>query len=125
MNKDEYREYLNSEEWFSLRDKVLEYFGHRCAVCDCGFDLDVHHRTYARAGREDFTDLIALCRECHSMFHNKLPKFDPVRLVALPQHGPIVSAAFERCGTLREIIAYKDSAQFKIDKAADDRDRSA
>lgn len=64
-----YAEYLKSEWWQSQRERVLGAYGHRCAVCDAQENLDVHHRTYANRGFEPLGDLIALCRDCHTLFH--------------------------------------------------------
>jgi len=65
----DYETYLNSREWRMRRKLVLELWGHRCCLCYSGEDLQVHHRTYARIGRELTTDLIVLCRDCHKRHH--------------------------------------------------------
>lgn len=66
---DEYKEYLETEWWRERRKKTLDYYGGRCAVCNSAGLVDVHHRTYERLGQELDSDLIVLCRECHSRFH--------------------------------------------------------
>ncbi len=39
-------------------------------MCNDGSNiLDVHHRMYERRGEERDVDLIVLCHECHSIFH--------------------------------------------------------
>jgi 5-methylcytosine-specific restriction endonuclease McrA len=68
-----YQNYLQSDEWKKRRGKALTYWGHRCAICNSGKYLDVHHRTYANIGKEKMTDLIVLCRKCHTLYHDKLP----------------------------------------------------
>lgn len=71
MNKAAYEAYLQSEQWQSLRVQVLTNAGYRCQVCNNPDGLDVHHRTYERAGNEQLGDLIALCDRCHTMFHEQ------------------------------------------------------
>ena len=66
-----YPEYLRTPEWQARRKQHLKSAGYRCQVCNSsGVIIDVHHRTYERRGEEYYKDLIALCRECHSTFHN-------------------------------------------------------
>jgi 5-methylcytosine-specific restriction endonuclease McrA len=62
--------YLSSEAWQRKRQQV---FGTRLACCKrCGIfgvRLDLHHKTYARFGRERDEDLEILCRTCHDKEH--------------------------------------------------------
>jgi 5-methylcytosine-specific restriction endonuclease McrA len=60
-----YNDYLLSPEWKSKREKVLVFWGHRCALCNSPIRVEVHHRTYDRMGQELMTDLIPLCDKCH------------------------------------------------------------
>ena len=65
-----YEEYLKTPEWQARRKQHLRSVGYRCQVCNAtGVPLDVHHRTYERRGEEHYKDLIALCRDCHELFH--------------------------------------------------------
>ncbi len=67
-----YREYLQSPEWKERRARHLKSAGFRCQICNAADTLlDVHHRTYERRGDEYFKDLIALCRDCHELFHRE------------------------------------------------------
>jgi hypothetical protein len=67
----EYREtYLRSEHWRWQRRLALARAEHRCQVCYSDEQLDVHHRTYQRLGRELPSDLTVLCRSCHENFHH-------------------------------------------------------
>ena len=70
-----YKEYLQTEFWDKQRKGALKRALFRCQLCNKGkaarVTLDVHHRTYERRGRESPEDLIVLCRNCHSNFHNK------------------------------------------------------
>lgn len=73
MKKDQYREYLASEAWQIRRKWKLEQADHRCQVCNSDEQLHVHHRTYDRLGNERENDLTVLCRDCHALFHHRMP----------------------------------------------------
>lgn len=64
--------YLQTQEWQERRAAHLKAAYYRCQVCNAGnAELNVHHRTYARRGREWFKDLLVLCRACHTLFHRE------------------------------------------------------
>ena len=59
-----YTEYIESGKWQDKRSEVLARDNSRCV---CGNPAtDVHHKTYANFGDEPISDLIALCRDCHT-----------------------------------------------------------
>jgi 5-methylcytosine-specific restriction endonuclease McrA len=64
-----YRNYLGTDEWSERRKTVIRRAGFKCQVCAEGGRLHVHHRTYARRGVERIEDMIALCPDCHEIFH--------------------------------------------------------
>lgn len=64
-----YAEYLRSPHWQEVRKEALKRANYRCQVCNADKPLDVHHRTYERLGSELDADVIALCRDCHNLFH--------------------------------------------------------
>lgn len=64
-----YREYLKTPEWAKRREQALQRAKFRCQVCSSPRNLNVHHRTYVRRGREHANDLTVLCRDCHTTFH--------------------------------------------------------
>lgn len=66
-----YHDYLQTEEWKARRIKHLKSAGFGCQVCNGKGLIDIHHRTYERRGNERYTDLIALCRDCHDLFHKQ------------------------------------------------------
>jgi len=69
-----YEDYLFSPHWQRTRDAFLKIIGWKCQICGRkDVPLDVHHNTYENLGREEFGDLVALCRECHELFHNRFP----------------------------------------------------
>ncbi len=68
----DYHEYLASPEWQIKRSAMLWICENRCQICNSSRDqsiLDTHHRTYDRIGNERPGDLIVLCRDCHTLFH--------------------------------------------------------
>jgi len=69
-----YEDYLQTPEWQIRRFAKLWMVGHRCQVCNSPGPLEVHHRTYERRGNELPEDLTALCEDCHSLFHERMPK---------------------------------------------------
>jgi hypothetical protein len=61
-----YRDYLQSDLWKSIRDKVLAKYRHRCIKCG-GQASQVHHRSYhidVLMGH-DIRSLVPMCRNCH------------------------------------------------------------
>lgn len=64
-----YEDYLKTPEWQAIRNVTIERANYRCQVCNAAGPLDVHHRTYERRGQEQPGDVIALCRQCHELFH--------------------------------------------------------
>lgn len=67
-NREQYATYLRSPEWDAKRRGRMALAQYRCEVCNSGEHLQVHHRTYARRGRELLEDLIVLCEPCHELF---------------------------------------------------------
>ena len=64
-----YSDYLASPEWDVTRKAALKAAGYRCQLCNGDGELHVHHRTYERRGVELPRDVIALCADCHQVFH--------------------------------------------------------
>lgn len=69
LKRMRYAAYLRTPEWADTRRIAVDHAGRRCQLCNKPGRLDVHHRTYERRGNEWLTDLIALCRSCHTNFH--------------------------------------------------------
>lgn len=61
----DYPRYLASREWSLLREQVRERSGNHCEHCFIAPQQAVHHLTYERIGREDLSDLMAVCNPCH------------------------------------------------------------
>lgn len=69
MNYADYFAYRQSDHWREMRRLAIEHAEHRCQLCNAAGNLEVHHRTYERLGRERLADLIALCADCHRWHH--------------------------------------------------------
>ena len=70
-----YREvYLRSEDWKNLRAAVLAapIWQGRCWICQHKKKRDVHHLRYRRLYNVRLSDLIPLCRTCHTTLHTLL-----------------------------------------------------
>jgi 5-methylcytosine-specific restriction endonuclease McrA len=67
-----YQQYLLSAEWRAIRQAKLAEAGYRCILCNRSGPLQVHHRSYARLGREHSSDLVVLCKNCHQRHHGVL-----------------------------------------------------
>ena len=76
-----YQEYLKSDHWKKLTEETKRLAGYRCQVCNADGELHTHHRTYERKGDEFQGDLVALCKDCHTLFHGKTEKDRTVQLV--------------------------------------------
>jgi hypothetical protein len=65
-----YRDYLRSEHWASLKEAYRKStLPQECIGCR-SLRYQLHHRSYARIGREQLTDLLPLCGECHRKVHD-------------------------------------------------------
>ena len=88
-----YRDYLRTPEWRVTRAAALERAGHSCSLdVTHTEELEVHHRTYERLGRELAADLVVLCQVCHALHHQQFgrPGPRPSRPVSL---APIAARA--------------------------------
>lgn len=66
-----YYEYLASEEWQRVRQWALALYGGKCHVCNTKRNINVHHKTYERLGKELPDDLMLLCETHHKEYHEK------------------------------------------------------
>ena len=73
----DYAEYLRSLHWKGVRaaffasQRFKRVYHSGCARCGSRDRLELHHKTYARVGSEDLTDLEPLCHSCHGSHHRK------------------------------------------------------
>ena len=71
--RPDYREYIKSRAWAAKRKEALAYHGRKCAICGSDRNLEVHHLTYKRLGREKMKDLQVTCKDCHRIHHEDKP----------------------------------------------------
>lgn len=64
--------YLNSPQWKSKREKILERDQYKCRLCNKTGEIQVHHMTYGNLGNESDLELLSVCKECHSIIHMHL-----------------------------------------------------
>jgi len=63
--------HCQTPHWQALKERKKAATGGRCQLCNTLGKLDLHHRTYERAGAEEWDDVIALCKTCHMQFHKR------------------------------------------------------
>jgi hypothetical protein len=61
-----YQEYLESEDWQKIRQKLQFKCCHFCKICE---DLDKHHKSYKNLGTLSTKDIVVVCRDCHKNLH--------------------------------------------------------
>ena len=69
LEKCRYGDYLKTWHWQRVRNRTLVRYNHRCAICSGMNRVEAHHRSYDRRGAEEDADVIALCHDCHELFH--------------------------------------------------------
>jgi hypothetical protein len=76
-----YCEYMESPEWFELREDWVARWKKThgaepcCEICGARWNTmhgDLHHRSYTHLGHEEDIDLVPLCRSCHGKVHRML-----------------------------------------------------
>lgn len=69
---DTYEEYLESDHWVDFRYQY-ETSGLPCRCLACDYPrFALHHITYSTLGGEGFSDVIPLCKRCHSEIHETI-----------------------------------------------------
>lgn len=71
--KANYEDYLKTDHWRSFRLRAIKRAANKCQLCASTNRLEVHHNDYSRLGGELMTDVVVLCRSCHSLVHGVLP----------------------------------------------------
>lgn len=67
-----YADYLKSEHWKEFKNAYRKCTRMQvCAVCRAPW-VELHHRRYKNLGREEFKDVIPLCRLHHQAVHDWL-----------------------------------------------------
>lgn len=70
--RKEYREeYLRSDEWKKIRDSIMSS-NPDCQCCKEKKASDLHHMVYRHIVDIKVTELLPVCRECHSYIHQAI-----------------------------------------------------
>ncbi len=71
MDKEEYIEYLKSDDWQERRKEMMDEAGWECS--ECGEKAkELHHLSYDNLGFEMlWVDVVPLCSKCHKEVHGK------------------------------------------------------
>jgi len=64
-----YEEYLNSKDWANYKKMFYRCNLNKCWVCGSDKNLNIHHKTYQRLGKEKKGDCLFLCKTCHCEVH--------------------------------------------------------
>lgn len=72
--KGEYEAYMKSDAWAAMKTRWIKSplcKGHVCHAkgCSSSKHIEFHHKTYARLGKENLSDIVMICRECHTKIH--------------------------------------------------------
>lgn len=71
-----YKDFLDTLYWATISEYKKFKSNYKCALCGSNKNLATHHSSYDRHGHEhEYSvieeDLIVLCQNCHSKFHDK------------------------------------------------------
>lgn len=72
-HKMPYSDYLATVYWHMVSYEKKCNVGKACQICGSAKNIQVHHNKYDNRGWEHSVlneDLVCLCRDCHSKFHN-------------------------------------------------------
>lgn len=82
-----YQRYLKSKHWKEFKKEFFKKFGKICIKCDETKSIQVHHKTYKRVHCEEFTDVVALCRNCHLKIHGLKNSKSIIKLIVNPPYS--------------------------------------
>jgi hypothetical protein len=66
-----YERHIRSSQWCNVKRDMIRLRGERCGHCGFRYELQLHHKTYERLGRELISDLELLCERCHKAADKK------------------------------------------------------
>lgn len=66
----EYERYISSEHWTARKRAFWARHPKVCRGCESTDDVQLHHGTYERMGRELDSDLFPVCQTCHTLIHD-------------------------------------------------------
>ena len=71
VTREALQEYLKSDKWADVKRRFRKsklYTG-KCYVCGSKKNINLHHKTYKRFGKEYLRDLLEVCQTCHYAAH--------------------------------------------------------
>lgn len=108
FSKEEYIEYLQSNQWQAKRRLKAKQQNYTCQKCHKKIlkGFNIHHITYKRFKKERLSDLMFLCEDCHKSFHKnrKTGEYKPTRSVGCPICKKGTSFRLQKCW---HFISYK------------------
>ena len=75
ISKERHTRYMESSKWQEVRSRYyksklwIKLLDRKCYCCQEKKSCDLHHKTYKRFENEKLSDLVAICRECHTEVH--------------------------------------------------------
>lgn len=71
FTKKSYQEYLKSDVWKNIRQRVISIHGNICESCGSNKDIQVHHTQYSKKvlTGESLKGLFVICKSCHTKIH--------------------------------------------------------
>lgn len=67
----DYHAYIRSPEWQAVKQRYrASRLPQDCLRCGSSENIELHHRSYRRLGRERLSDIVPLCRDCHRRLHH-------------------------------------------------------
>jgi len=110
-----YRDYIQSEDWGKKNSYFVNYFK-KCRKCGGTEQLSSYHISYENFGKEEVSDVEALCWYCQLGHKSK-----PIELPNIPE-SPLL-ADLERFVAIRDIFAHVPVSWFAKDLEFDDNPR--
>jgi len=78
LRPENYKSYIFSKEWKRVRERKLRSAKDKCIICG-GTATHVHHWRYPDYwGEENWCEIDAICRDCHSFLHDELKEFSNI-----------------------------------------------
>ncbi len=72
-----YSDYLKGKHWQKVRAKYYATYKEKvCSMCESTKNLNLHHLRYTSLGKEKLTDIVLVCKDCHSLIHKELKASD-------------------------------------------------
>lgn len=65
-----YRDYIKSKLWIKRKNRYFGRYGKKCEACGFNKFITLHHAKYTgEYGNESDSEVYALCKRCHNLFH--------------------------------------------------------